>query len=97
MRATRKGTGADAAPREGRAPFLGVWRLISLVGHNGAALVVGALAAVASIGAASVVVGLLTLAGGTWLLRWLPQYDPRSRPAAASRPVEPGHDGTPGT
>ncbi len=89
--------GADAAPREGRAPFLGVWRLISLVGHNGAALVVGAVAAVASIGAASVAVGLLTLAGGAWLLRWLPRYDPRSRPAAPSRPVEPGPDGPPGT
>jgi MFS family permease len=69
--------GADAAPREGRAPFLGVWRLLSLVGHNGASLVVGALAAVASIGAASVAVGLLTLVGGAWLLRWLPRYDPR--------------------
>ena len=33
--------GADAAPTAGRAPFLGVWRLLSLVGHNGAALVVG--------------------------------------------------------
>ncbi|MGG5258165.1 MFS transporter [Phycicoccus avicenniae] len=71
--------GADAAPVEGRAPFLGVWRLLSLVGHNGASLVVGALAAVASIGAASVAVGVLTLAGGAWLLRWLPVYDPRRR------------------
>lgn len=70
--------GADAAPAVGRAPFLGVWRLLSLVGHNGAALVVGAVAAVATIGAASVVVGLLTLVGGAWLARWLPEYDPRA-------------------
>ncbi len=76
--------GADAAPEEGRAPFLGVWRLISLVGHNGAAVVVGALAAVASIGVASVSVGVLALAGGAWLLRWLPRYDPR-----ATRPGRP--------
>ena len=75
--------GADAAPAVGRAPFLGVWRLLSLVGHNGAALVVGAVAAVATIGAASVVVGLLTLVGGAWLARWLPEYDPR---AAAPAP-----------
>ncbi|WP_299445733.1 MFS transporter [uncultured Phycicoccus sp.] len=71
--------GADAAPAAGRAPFLGVWRLLSLVGHNGAAVVVAALAAVASIGVASVGVGVLTLAGGAWLLRWLPHYDPRRR------------------
>ncbi|GGL34267.1 MFS transporter [Phycicoccus endophyticus] len=71
--------GADAAPVHGRAPFLGVWRLLSLVGHNGAAVLVGAVAALASIGAASVVVGALTLAGGGWLLCWLPRYDPRRR------------------
>ncbi|MBM6403264.1 MFS transporter [Phycicoccus sp. CSK15P-2] len=69
--------GADAAPDVGRAPFLGVWRLLSLVGHNGASVVVGGLAAVASIGAASVAVGALALVGGLWLLRWLPRYDPR--------------------
>jgi hypothetical protein len=85
--------GADAAPAEGRAPFLGVWRLISLVGHNGAALLVGALAAVASIGVASVTVGVLTLAGGGWLLRWLPRYDPGSRPAIARRAAEAGPAG----
>ena len=78
--------GADAAPAAGRAPFLGVWRLLSLVGHNGASLVVGAVAAVATIGVASVAVGLLTLAGGAWLARWLPEYDPR-RPAR--RPHDP--------
>ena len=38
-----------------------------------------AVAAVATIGVASVAVGLLTLAGGAWLARWLPEYDPRRR------------------
>ena len=69
--------GADAAPGRGRATFLGVWRLISLVGHNGAAIVIGAVAAVASIGVASVAVGALSILGGAWLARWVPQYDPR--------------------
>jgi len=69
--------GADAAPTVGRAPFLGVWRLLSLVGTNGAAVVLAAVAAVASIAAASVAVGALTLVGGAWLARWLPEYDPR--------------------
>jgi MFS family permease len=76
--------GADAAPAVGRAPFLGVWRLLSLVGHNGASVVVAAVAAVATIGVASVVVGALTLAGGAWLARWLPEYDPRRRPPPTS-------------
>jgi MFS family permease len=79
--------GADAAPAAGRAPFLGVWRLLSLVGHNGAAIVVGAVAAVATIGVASVTVGLLTLAGGAWLVRWLPEYDPRARSPKAPDPT----------
>ncbi len=74
--------GADAAPLAGRAQFLGLWRLLSLVGHNGASVVVGALTAVASIGVASVSVGVLTLVGGAWLLRWLPGYDPRRRVGA---------------
>jgi MFS family permease len=89
--------GADAAPADGRAPFLGVWRLISLVGHNGAALVVGALAALASIGVASVAVGLLTLAGGAWLRRWLPRYDPRAGSSPGVRGPEPGADAGAGT
>lgn len=69
--------GADAAPTAGRAAFLSVWRLLSLVGQNGATLLVGGVAAVASIGAASVVVGAVVLLGGAWLARWLPEYDPR--------------------
>ena len=78
--------GADAAPAVGRAPFLGLWRLLSLVGHNGASVVVGAVAAVASIGTASVVVGVLALAGGAWLWRWLPEFDPRRRPRPPPAP-----------
>ncbi len=69
--------GADAAPAAGRASFLSVWRLLSLVGQNGATLLVGGVAALASIGAASTVVGVVVLAGGAWLARWLPEYDPR--------------------
>lgn len=78
--------GADAAPERGRATFLGVWRLISLVGHNGAAVVIGAVAAVATIGVASIAVGSLAIIGGAWLARWVPQYDPRAgAPTAVER------------
>jgi MFS family permease len=73
--------GADAAPVVGRAQFLGVWRLLSLVGHNGAAVIVGGLAAVSGIGAASRGVGVISLVGGAWLARWLPDYDPRRMPS----------------
>ncbi len=77
--------GADAAPEHGQAQFFGVWRVLVLVGQNGAAIVVGAIAAVASIGAASVTVGVLALAGGGWLWRWLPEYDPRRALVADDR------------
>ena len=77
--------GADAAPAVGRAGFLGVWRLISLVGANGAALLVSLIAAVAGLGAASLAVGLLSIAGGGWLAHWVPKWDPRRTPSARER------------
>ena len=69
--------GADAAPVRGRAQFLSAWRLLSLVGGNGAPLVLAALSATVGLGPAILVVGVVTLLGGGWLLRWLPEYDPR--------------------
>lgn len=82
--------GADFAPRQGRAQFLGLWRLFSLIGHNGAALVVAAVAALATIGVASATVGVLALVGGGWLTRWLPRHDrarrKRTFPSAAGGP-----------
>lgn len=69
--------GADLAPADGRAAFLGVWRWLSLVGTNSAALIVAGIAAAVGLGAASVVVGALSLLGGGWLWRWVPAHDPR--------------------
>ncbi|WP_353951193.1 MFS transporter [Knoellia sp. S7-12] len=69
--------GADAAPVVGRAQFLSVWRFLSLIGQNGAPLLVSAVTVLASLGAACVVLGLVVLAGAPWLARWLPAYDPR--------------------
>ncbi|MGL4178079.1 MAG: MFS transporter [Dermatophilaceae bacterium] len=89
--------GADAAPADGRAPFLGVWRLLSLVGHNGAAVVVAAVATVSGVAVASVVVGVLSLLGGAWLVRWVPGYDPTSRARRHGTRSSSGPDpGTPG-
>lgn len=69
--------GADAAPVHGRAQFLSVWRFLSLIGQNGAPLLVSGVTVVASLGVACVVLGLLVLGGAPWLGRWLPAYDPR--------------------
>lgn len=69
--------GVDAAPTEGRAAFLSLWRTFSLIGHSGAAVVIAAVTALASLAASVVTVGVLALAGAGWLARWLPEYDPR--------------------
>jgi MFS family permease len=69
--------GADAAPREGRAQFLGGWRLCSDLGNAGGPLVISAVAAAATLAAAAVVMGMIVLAGSGWLMRWVPAYAPR--------------------
>jgi MFS family permease len=55
--------GADFSPPVGRADFLGVWRLVTDIGTAGGPAVLGALAAVASLGAACVATGGIGLAG----------------------------------
>jgi MFS family permease len=55
--------GADFSPPVGRADFLGVWRLVSDVGTAGGPAVLGAVAAAAGLGAASVATGGIGLAG----------------------------------
>jgi MFS family permease len=67
--------GADVAPVAGRAQFLGAWRLCGDIGGSGGPLLVGALAAVVPLATASVVVGLLTLAGTGWVGWWTHRLD----------------------
>jgi predicted MFS family arabinose efflux permease len=69
--------GADAAPEDGRAQFLGWWRLCGDVGLSGGPLVVGAVAAVAPLAAACVVIGALGLAGTGWTTYWVAREDRR--------------------
>lgn len=59
--------GADAAPVEGRAQFLGGWRLCGDIGGSGGALLVGAVAAAAPLAAACVVIGAGAVAGTVWV------------------------------
>jgi len=79
--------GADAAPEDGRAQFLGAWRLCGDIGNAGGPLLVSAVAAVAPLAAACVSVGLLGLAGTGWVGYWTRRVD-RARLDAAplSRP-----------
>ena len=71
--------GADAAPPDARPQFLGGWRLFVDSGIAGGPLLVSAITVVAPLAAACVVLGGVALAGGAWLARWVPHYDPVRR------------------
>lgn len=59
--------GADTAPEEGRAQFLGGFRLAGDVGASGGPMLVTALSAVVPLATACVVTGALCLAGSLWV------------------------------
>lgn len=65
--------GADLAPVQGRAPFLGMWRLVSDTGAAGGPLLTAAVAGAASLGAASLVVGTAGLAGAVVVAACVPE------------------------
>jgi MFS family permease len=74
--------GADLAPKERPAAFLGAWRFSSDAGQAAAPLFVSLLTALVSIAFASGVMGLLGLVGAGMLARYIPRYVPRRpRPA----------------
>jgi predicted MFS family arabinose efflux permease len=75
--------GADVSPREGRAAFLGVWRLASDVGNSGGPLVLGAVTAAASLASGVWVVGVAGLVGALAMYRWAPRDSHRAGPAQA--------------
>jgi MFS family permease len=71
--------GADAAPIDARAQFLGGWRLCADLGNSVGPLLISAITIVAPLAAACVALGALSIAGGGWLARWVPRFDPVSR------------------
>jgi MFS family permease len=65
--------GADFAPEEARGEFLGVWRLVGDIGTAGGPLIIGLLAAVATLGAASAAVAGIGMAGAALLAVFVPE------------------------
>jgi MFS family permease len=73
--------GADAAPADARPQFLGGWRLFADFGLAAGPLLISAITVVAPLAVACLGLGGLAIAGGGWLARWVPRYDPVSRTA----------------
>ncbi len=65
--------GADASPAEGRAAFLGVWRVWVDTGSSTGPLLLGAVTAVAGLTSGVLVVGGLGLLGAAAMHRWVPR------------------------
>jgi MFS family permease len=72
--------GADAAPRAGRAEFLGIWRMLSDIGSSGGPVLLAAVTAAASLAVGMSAIGVLGLAAATVFWRWVPR---RGRGGAA--------------
>lgn len=75
--------GADASPAEGRAQFLGGWRLCADLGRAAGPLALSGLSGLMSLGASSVVLGVGAVLGAGWLRVWVPRHDPTRRAITA--------------
>ncbi|MGC5222695.1 MFS transporter [Micromonospora sp. DT81.3] len=70
--------GADVAPREDPAPFLGSWRTLTDAGGAVTPLVVAGLTAAFSLALATGLVGVVGLLGAGAFVRWVPMFVPRT-------------------
>ncbi len=68
--------GADAAPQDGRAEFLGAFRLCHDVGALTGPLLLAAVTAAATLGVGAVTLGGLSALGATGMARWVPHRAP---------------------
>lgn len=68
--------GADVAPHDQPAPFLGSWRTLSDAGAAASPLLVAGITAVASISLATGVIGVIGLLGAVGFARYVPRYVP---------------------
>ncbi|MFV0375284.1 MFS transporter [Microbacterium sp.] len=71
--------GADVAPQDDPAAFLGSWRTITDAGGAAGPMLVSAVTAVASLPIATGLMGVVGLLGAWGFVRWVPRYVPRPR------------------
>ncbi len=71
--------GADVAPADDPAPFLGSWRTLADAGGASAPLIVSAVTAVSSLAIATAAMGVIGFLGALAFIRWVPRYVPRPR------------------
>lgn len=69
--------GADVAPKQEPAAFLGSWRTLTDAGGAVAPLIVSGVTAVASLSFASGVIGVIGLIGALGFIRWIPRFSPQ--------------------
>jgi MFS family permease len=74
--------GADVAPKQDPAPFLGSWRTLTDAGGAAAPLIVSGIAAIASLSMAAALMGVVGLVGALGFIRWIPRFSPRQGPPA---------------
>lgn len=79
--------GADAAPRQDRAQFLGAWRLMGEAGNASGSLGLSAVTALVSLPAAAVSLGVVGLAGLGWARVFISRAD---RERVDGPPTGPG-------
>ncbi|QKJ21144.1 MFS transporter [Microbacterium hominis] len=69
--------GADVAPEDDPAPFLGSYRTLTDAGGAVAPVLVSGIAAAASLAVATAAMGVLGLLGALAFVRWVPRFVPR--------------------
>jgi len=72
--------GADAAPADARAEFLGAWRLCHDLGMLAGPAAIAVVSAAAALGAAALAMGALAAVGAGVMARWVPKRLPGPRP-----------------
>jgi len=70
--------GADHSPRQGRAHFLGLWRLMADVGASFGPVLLSLLAATLTLGAGVVMTGVLSFLAAGHLAYWIPRAQARA-------------------
>lgn len=74
--------GADTAPANDPAAYLGSWRTLTDAGGAVAPVLVWAVTAVSSLSFAAGAMGLIGLVGAAGFIRWIPRFVPRTSPGS---------------